>query len=76
MNIAHSAEVERGDRFRFGANWQRFLSAVSDQRIALAEQSLRLTARDCRFDGQTVPGHGRRVVQPRRPATRRRSPIG
>jgi 2-polyprenyl-3-methyl-5-hydroxy-6-metoxy-1,4-benzoquinol methylase len=42
MNIAHSVEVERGERFRFGANWQRFLSAVNDQRIAQAEQSLRL----------------------------------
>jgi 2-polyprenyl-3-methyl-5-hydroxy-6-metoxy-1,4-benzoquinol methylase len=42
MNTAHSVEVERGDRFRFGANWQRFLSAVNDQRIDQAEQSLLL----------------------------------
>ncbi len=37
----HAAEVAAGERFTFGANWARFLRLLSDERIALAEQSLR-----------------------------------
>jgi 2-polyprenyl-3-methyl-5-hydroxy-6-metoxy-1,4-benzoquinol methylase len=36
-----SAEVASGERFRFGANWARFLSDLSEPQILLAEQSLR-----------------------------------
>lgn len=36
-----STEVLRGDRFEFGANWAHFLTVLNDERIALAEQSLR-----------------------------------
>lgn len=35
------AEVASGRRFRFGRNWRRFLGALTDERIALAEASLR-----------------------------------
>jgi 2-polyprenyl-3-methyl-5-hydroxy-6-metoxy-1,4-benzoquinol methylase len=35
----HRAEAER--RFQFGENWKRFLSVLSDERIAEAERSLR-----------------------------------
>jgi 2-polyprenyl-3-methyl-5-hydroxy-6-metoxy-1,4-benzoquinol methylase len=42
MSFAHSTEIEEGSRFRFGANWQRFLASVNGQRIAQAEESLRL----------------------------------
>jgi 2-polyprenyl-6-hydroxyphenyl methylase/3-demethylubiquinone-9 3-methyltransferase len=35
------AERDRGERFEFGANWQRFLSCVDDQRLAAAADSLR-----------------------------------
>lgn len=34
------AEIQRGNRFRFGANWSRFLTLVDDARIAEAELSL------------------------------------
>lgn len=34
------AEVDRGKRFRFGENWQSFLSTVTDEQIKAAEQSL------------------------------------
>jgi 2-polyprenyl-3-methyl-5-hydroxy-6-metoxy-1,4-benzoquinol methylase len=34
-------EVQRGERFAFGANWQRFLSVLNDSRIEAAEGSLR-----------------------------------
>jgi 2-polyprenyl-3-methyl-5-hydroxy-6-metoxy-1,4-benzoquinol methylase len=37
----HAAEVNRGERFTFGANWQRFLTVLNDDRIREAESSLR-----------------------------------
>jgi 2-polyprenyl-6-hydroxyphenyl methylase/3-demethylubiquinone-9 3-methyltransferase len=36
----HSAEVARGERFEFGANWANFLQKLDDPRIAQAEASL------------------------------------
>lgn len=33
-------EVAKGERFRFGKNWSRFLRSLDDERIALAEKSL------------------------------------
>jgi len=38
---AHAGEVAAGERFRFGANWRRFLAVVDDERLAQAEASLR-----------------------------------
>jgi len=37
----HATEVARGERFEFGANWAKFLNVLNDERITLAEQSLR-----------------------------------
>lgn len=37
----HATELAKGDRFDFGANWTHFLKVLNDDRIALAEQSLR-----------------------------------
>jgi 2-polyprenyl-6-hydroxyphenyl methylase/3-demethylubiquinone-9 3-methyltransferase len=37
----HATEVASGERFEFGANWAQFLNVLNDERIALAEQSLR-----------------------------------
>src|SRR5579863_4481138 len=34
-------EVAQGKRFEFGQNWSRFLKALNDKRIAIAEQSLK-----------------------------------
>lgn len=47
---AHVSEVLRRERFEFGANWILFLDELNDDRIALAEQSLRsmLGANDLR----------------------------
>jgi 2-polyprenyl-6-hydroxyphenyl methylase/3-demethylubiquinone-9 3-methyltransferase len=36
----HAAELTRGERFRFGANWRRFLASVDEGRIARARESL------------------------------------
>lgn len=35
------SEVAQGERFRFGENWQRFLTTLDEGRIAIAEESLR-----------------------------------
>lgn len=35
------AEVSDGSRFEFGRNWRSFLSSLTDDRIAVAERSLR-----------------------------------
>ncbi|MFO1207013.1 MAG: class I SAM-dependent methyltransferase [Burkholderiales bacterium] len=40
---AHSIEVEAGQRFEFGKNWQRFLDTLTPARIATAEESIRRT---------------------------------
>jgi SAM-dependent methyltransferase len=37
----HATEVSRGERFRFGDNWRRFLASVDESRIRAAEESLR-----------------------------------
>ena len=37
----HTLEIQQGQRFEFGKNWQRFLSVLNDERIAEAEKSLR-----------------------------------
>ncbi|MDX6693403.1 MAG: hypothetical protein QOF02_1006 [Blastocatellia bacterium] len=37
----HAGEVARGERFKFGENWSRFLSLLNDARIKEAEDSLK-----------------------------------
>jgi 2-polyprenyl-3-methyl-5-hydroxy-6-metoxy-1,4-benzoquinol methylase len=37
----HATEIARGERFEFGANWAQFLNVLNEERIVLAEQSLR-----------------------------------
>lgn len=39
--IGASSEVKDAERFAFGDNWVRFLRTVDEQRIAIAEESLR-----------------------------------
>ena len=33
-------QVEKGDRFEFGKNWEQFLLILNEERIKLAEDSL------------------------------------
>jgi 2-polyprenyl-3-methyl-5-hydroxy-6-metoxy-1,4-benzoquinol methylase len=49
----HEIEVKRGERFRFGKNWTRFLSHLTNARIGLAEQSLRTYLDAGRLDGKS-----------------------
>ena len=39
-NTTHHSGDQDERRFAFGANWQRFLELVDDQRIAMAKESL------------------------------------
>lgn len=39
--MSHALEVESGQRFEFGKNWERFLAVLDEDRIATAEASLR-----------------------------------
>jgi 2-polyprenyl-6-hydroxyphenyl methylase/3-demethylubiquinone-9 3-methyltransferase len=41
MSQVHAAEVKSGRRFRFGSNWRRFLRVLSEERIIVAENSLK-----------------------------------
>jgi len=36
----HSTEIEKGERFRFGRNWQNFIATLDDSQIAIAKESL------------------------------------
>lgn len=49
----HRAEVRQGSRFEFGKNWQRFLTTLTDERIAIAERSLAEFLELPRLDGMT-----------------------
>lgn len=49
----HAAEVARGQRFEFGANWTRFLATLNDQKIVAAENSLRTMLGVQNLEGQT-----------------------
>ena len=51
MVIGHASEVRQGIRFEFGKNWERFLGALTDERIAIAELSLVEYLRQPRLGG-------------------------
>lgn len=46
-----TAEIQRGARFAFGANWRSFLDSVDETRIAAAKQSLSSMLKLSRLDG-------------------------
>jgi SAM-dependent methyltransferase len=49
----YAVEVERGERFAFGANWARFLSSLNEARIEEARTSLRTMLGVQTLQGQT-----------------------
>lgn len=49
----HKIEVEKGRRFEFGANWARFLSVLNDERISMAEESLKRMLEVSDFKGKS-----------------------
>lgn len=48
----HATEVSEGQRFEFGINWERFLSLIDEDRIRLAEESLRTMLRVDDLEGK------------------------
>ncbi|HPF27731.1 MAG TPA: class I SAM-dependent methyltransferase [Steroidobacteraceae bacterium] len=40
-DATHAAEIAGGSRFEFGSNWTNFLKTLTDEKIAIAENSLR-----------------------------------
>jgi len=53
MGSTATAEIERGERFEFGQNWQRYLKILSPERIAEAEQSLCMMLRVSDLSGKS-----------------------
>jgi 2-polyprenyl-3-methyl-5-hydroxy-6-metoxy-1,4-benzoquinol methylase len=49
-----AAEVKQGQRFEFGKNWQSFLSTLTDERIKIAEASIKEMLRIDNLKGMTV----------------------
>jgi len=49
---SHENEIAVGKRFEFGKNWQRFLSVLNDERIAVAEQSLKRMLKTDNLEGK------------------------
>jgi 2-polyprenyl-3-methyl-5-hydroxy-6-metoxy-1,4-benzoquinol methylase len=41
LTRAHAREVDAGERFQFGKNWSEFLKSLDEERIVLAEESLK-----------------------------------
>jgi SAM-dependent methyltransferase len=48
-----SKEVSRGERFRFGRNWSRFLAGLDEEKVLAAESSLKAMLSVQRLDGKT-----------------------
>lgn len=46
-------EIEAGERFAFGANWQAFLKTLNEERIQIAEESLRELLLERDLQGKT-----------------------
>lgn len=49
----HAREIDRGERFKFGENWSRFLSTVDDSRIQRAEASLKEMLEESNLTGKS-----------------------
>ncbi|MDH3492028.1 MAG: class I SAM-dependent methyltransferase [Acidobacteriota bacterium] len=49
----HDLEVQRGERFEFGANWRRFLEHLNEERIRKAEDSLCAMLETRSLEGKT-----------------------
>jgi SAM-dependent methyltransferase len=52
-SIAHSTEVLRGERFKFGENWANFLRVLDESRIHEAENSLKEFLQVTTLEGKT-----------------------
>ena len=53
VRFQHAEEVSSGKRFRFGRNWERFLSVLEESRIDAAQESLQEMLGMKRLDGKS-----------------------
>ncbi len=53
MSQQNAAEIKAGDRFAFGANWEKFLEGIGDKTIENAKKSLRFALGCDSLSGQT-----------------------
>ena len=53
MTTTYEQEVKEGKRFKFGKNWQNFLSVLDDERITEAEDSLKKMLEIDNLEGQS-----------------------
>ncbi|CAN5339457.1 class I SAM-dependent methyltransferase [soil metagenome] len=51
--VGFEKEVERGDRFQFGDNWASFLTTLDDDRIRVAEESIKKMLGVQNLEGKT-----------------------
>ena len=49
----YKLEVEQGERFEFGTNWTQFLEVLNEERIKIAEDSLKQMLDTDNLDGKT-----------------------
>ena len=50
---SHASEVARGERFKFGENWKKFMDSMSEERAAEAVSSLRKMLGRNSLEGQS-----------------------
>jgi 2-polyprenyl-3-methyl-5-hydroxy-6-metoxy-1,4-benzoquinol methylase len=53
MTDIYSGEIEAGQRFEFGKNWETFLSEIDDNRIRIAEDATKAMLGSASLDGKT-----------------------
>jgi 2-polyprenyl-3-methyl-5-hydroxy-6-metoxy-1,4-benzoquinol methylase len=53
MTDSYVGEIEAGQRFEFGKNWETFLSEIDDNRIRIAEDATKAMLGSASLDGKT-----------------------
>src|ERR1700682_1759121 len=53
MTDSYVGEVEAGQRFEFGKNWETFLSEIDDSRIRIAEDATKAMLGSANLDGKS-----------------------
>jgi 2-polyprenyl-6-hydroxyphenyl methylase/3-demethylubiquinone-9 3-methyltransferase len=53
LSHSHEQEVAAGERFEFGRNWSQFLSDLDEERVRIAEDSLKLLLGASTLEGKT-----------------------
>jgi 2-polyprenyl-6-hydroxyphenyl methylase/3-demethylubiquinone-9 3-methyltransferase len=54
MEKAFSQQIKDGERFKFGSNWAKFISSIDEERIKVAENSIKEMLQSTDFNGKTL----------------------